>query len=359
MPALASNHQGTLAFKDAFCLFGSNFSKLRFDGATLGVHVFQFGRKVTRFSEIVAHQQIECQLGIAHTSCRIQARNDGEAQARRRNGVIGEARFSQKCRNTRARVFVDHAHTGAYHGTILTAHRHKVGHRAQRCQIDKLTPEVGFAKTRTNCLHYFQRHTSARKDGAGIVVAFRIDHRHALGNQIGRLVMVGNDHIDATLFEDLHFILGGNAVVYRNHQIRIAGRRPIDSGFREAIALFETQRNEWGNARAAFTQTTRHDGGCRNAVKVEVAKHQNVFFIFNGSLDTIHRCFHVFYFIRIRPIPFKRGIQKLLSLFNRVEPTRHQRGGNKLRQIQFGCKARCRSRIGRSKIDARTHNNTY
>ena len=27
--------------------------------------------------------------------------------------------------------------------------------------------------------------------------------------------------------------------------------------------------------------------------------------------------------------------------------------------IQFGCKARCRSRIGRSKIDARTHNNTY
>ena len=82
-------------------------------------------------------------------------------------------------------------------------------------------------------------------------------------------------------------------------------------------------------------------------------------FIFNGSLDAIHRSFHVFYFIRIRPIPFKRGIQELLSLFNRVEPTRHQRGGNKLRQIQFGCKARRHSQIGRSKIDARTHNNTY
>ena len=171
--------------------------------------------------------------------------------------------------------------------------------------------------------------------------------------------MVGDDHIDAALLEDFDFILGSNAIVYRNHQVRIAGRRPVDGGFRETVALFETQRDKWGNTRATFTQTTRHDGGCRNTVKVEIAEHQNVLFVFNGSFDAIHRCFHVFYFIRIRPIPFKRGIQKLLSLFNRVEPTRHQRGGNKLRQIQFGCKARCRSRIGRSKIDARTHNNTY
>ena len=171
--------------------------------------------------------------------------------------------------------------------------------------------------------------------------------------------MVGDNHIDATLFEDFHFILGGNAVVYRNHQIRIAGRCPIDGGFREAIALFEAQRDERGNACPAFAQATRHDGGGRNAVKVEIAEHQDVFFVLDGSFDAIHRSFHVFYFIRIRPIPFKRGIQELLSLFNRVEPTYHQRSGNKLRQIQFGCKARCRSRIGRSKIDARTHNNTY
>ena len=81
MPTFASNHQGTLAFEDAFSLLGSHFSKLRFDGATLGVHVFQFGRKVTRFSEIVTHQQIERQLGIAHASSRIQAGNDSEAQA--------------------------------------------------------------------------------------------------------------------------------------------------------------------------------------------------------------------------------------------------------------------------------------
>ena len=359
MPALARNHQRTLALEDALSLLGGNLGKLRFDGAALGVHVLKLGGKMRCLSKIIAKKQVKRQLSVTHTPCRVQARDDGEAQAGRGNGLVGKARSAQKRCDARARVLVDHAHTRAHQSAVLAAHGHKVGNSAKRRQIYQLAPQIRLAEPGANRLHHLQRHPRACKNRAGVVVALRVNNRHANRHKIGRLVMIGDNHIDAALFEDLDLVLGGDAVVYRNHQIGVAGRRSIDGRLRKAVPFLETERDERSNAGAAFAQTARHKRGGGNAIEVEVAEHQDVLAVLDGCLDAVYRRLHVLYFIRIRPIPLKRRVQELLGLFNRIEPASHQGGGNELRQVKFGCKTRSRSRIGRGKINARTHSNTY
>ncbi len=359
VPTLAGNHQRALAGEHLLGLLGGNLRKLGLDGAALGVHFLQLARKMAGLGEIVAKQQVKRQLGIPHAPRRVEARDDGEAQGGRGDGLVVEARFLQQGGDTGARILVEHAHAAVHQRAVLAAHGHEVGNCAERGQVNQIQPHVRQAEAASNRLHHLQGNAGAGQNGAGVVAAFRVDDGNPLRHQVGRLVVVGYHHVHAVRLQDLYLVLGGDAVVHRYQQVGLALQGTIDGGLRQAVALLEAQGNEGRHPCPAGPQALGHKRGGGNAVEVEVAEHQDVLFGLDGVLDAVHRRIHALYLVRVEPVPLKGRVQELPGLLDRIDAPGNQDGGDEVGKPQIGSKPTGRSRIGRSDVDARTHSNTY
>ena len=140
VPALARHHQRALAVVDLGGLRLRDLGQLGFDGAALVVHRFQLRGQAVRLLEVVGHQQVERQLRVAHAAGGVEARDDGEAEVRGADGLVGGAAGGQQRGDARARRGVHARDAVGHEGAVLVAHGHEVGHRAQRGEVGEVAP---------------------------------------------------------------------------------------------------------------------------------------------------------------------------------------------------------------------------
>ena len=222
VPALAGHDKRPLAVVDPAGLLLRDVRQLRLDGAPLVVHVLQGLGHGATLAVVVAHEQIERQIGIAHAPGGVQARDEGERQVRGRKRFAGLARGGQKRGDAGARIGVHASEAVGHKGPVLVAHGHEVGHGAQGGEVGVAAPQMRKAQAAAEHLHELQGHAHAGEDSAGAIIGhLRIGHGNALGHKVGRLVVVGDVDLHPCLQDVGHLALAGNAAIHGDDDVRL------------------------------------------------------------------------------------------------------------------------------------------
>ena len=103
----------------------------------------------------------------------------------------------------------------------------------------------------------------------------------------------------------------------------------------QAVAFLETLRNKRHRIGTERTQTARKHRSRRNAVKVEVAEHQDAPTLANGRLKAIGRLAHIGNLVRISPITLKVGREKRTGLVDACDAVSRHRARHKARKPEF------------------------
>ena len=158
-------------------------------------------------------------------------------------------------------------------------------------------------------MHHFKRNSCTRQNGTRIIIALRINNGHALRNQIGWFMMIGDNNINSSIKKQRYFPLRCYAIINRNNQIWIIRSNTFNRSIRESISFFKAKRDKRGYHRSpTSTKSARHEGGCRNPIEIEVAIHKNMIFVLYSLSNSIDCGIHAFYQIRITPNALKIGI---------------------------------------------------
>ena len=136
--------------------------------------------------------------------------------------------------------------------------------------------------------------------------------------------MIGDKDLNPSLLQKLNLVLRGDAVIHRDQNVGLVSKSTFDGGLGQTVAFLKAQRNEGHHLRTKLAQAARHDGGGRNAVKVEIAEDQDALLIKHGVGEAIGQLRHVRNRIGIEPIPIERGVEENLGALDvGYSPSRH------------------------------------
>ena len=350
VPPFAGHHQGALPLVGFGGLGLGDLGELGLDGAALVVDALEALRLLVGLLEVVGEQKAERQLRVAHAAGGVQARDDGEAEVGGGDLLTGGAGGVEQRGDARARGLVDAAQAVGHQGAVLVAHGHEVGDGAERGEVGVLTPQVRLAEAPAQRLHHLERHANAGQDGAGAGgVALRVGHGHALGHQVGRLVMIGDGHFDAALLQQAHLRLAGDAAVDGDQEVGLDLRQTLDGRRGDGVALLEAARDKRRDARSELAQTARHDGGGGDAVQVEIAEHEDMVAAADGGLQRIGGLGKPGDDVGVAPIALQRRREETVRGFRGVDAARDERGRDEVRHVQLALQA-C-DRLGLCRLD--------
>ena len=138
-------------------------------------------------------------------------------------------------------------------------------------------------------------------------------------------MVVGNNNINTSRNKLLHFLGRCNPVINGNDEIGSSVRKhPLKCLDGKAIPFAKTMRNIWPDIGAKVAKRQRQKTGRAHSVNIKITKYRNTLMRFNGFLYSIGSFIEAGYDTRIKPIPLKRRIEKLLSFRHGSTPTRHK-----------------------------------
>ncbi len=140
VPVLPRHHQGPLPVVDFRSLGLRYFGEFGLDGTALVVHRLQAGGQAACRGVVVAHEQVERQLGVTHAPGGIETRNQRKAEVGGGKLLAGRARRPDERGDAGARGGVHAQDAVGHERAVFPLHGHEVGHRAQRCQIGERAP---------------------------------------------------------------------------------------------------------------------------------------------------------------------------------------------------------------------------
>ena len=166
MPSLARNDERALAVVDFRGLHLRDLGKLGLDRAALVVEPLKLGRQVVRLVEVIGHEQVERQVGVAHTPCSIEARNEREAEVCAGERLANRSRCFKQRGDARARRLVHHLDALDHKRAVLAEHRHEVGNCAKCREVNEIAPKVGLAEASAKRLNELQRNARTGEHAA-------------------------------------------------------------------------------------------------------------------------------------------------------------------------------------------------
>ena len=199
--------------------------------------------------------------------------------------------------------------TVGHQGTILALQQHHVGDGAQRGDLGVAPPEVGLAQAVPQHVDKLERHARTGELPRGAVwPELGVGHGDANGHEVARLVVVGDDHVDALRQEPLHLVRCGDAVVDRHHERGVA---PLDdpgqSLLREAVTLAKAIWNEGVCVPAKVAQAQGEQTGGAHSVHVEIAKDRHGLAMLDGELKAVGGFAHTGNEHGVVPVALQRG----------------------------------------------------
>ena len=134
--------------------------------------------------------------------------------------MIGCARLCQQRGNAGTRILVDAAQAIGNQRAVCTHHGHKVGHRAQRCQVGVFAPQMRHAEARPQGLHHLQRNAHTSQNGVFLGAGpLGVNNGNVNGHSIGRLVMIGDHHAQPLAHRLRHGLATRYAAVNGHNEI--------------------------------------------------------------------------------------------------------------------------------------------
>ena len=341
VPTLARHHERALAVVLLRGLGLRDFRELRFDGAALVVDALEALGAAHRLVVVVGEQKVERGLRVAHAARRVDARDEREAEVGGGDRLAGRPARAQEGGDAGARRGVDAFDAVGDQRAVLVDHGHEVGHRPQRREVGVAAPEVGVAEAAAQRLDQLEGHADAGQDGAGAGrVGLGVGDRHVFGDEVGRLVMVGDRHADAALAQQLDFGGAGDAAIHRHQEVGIELHDALDGGLGDAVALVGTPRDERQRACSQRAQTAREHRRRRDTVDVEVAEHDDAVAALDGVLERVGDVGEAGDAVGVAPIAVERGLEEALRLPGIVDAARDQRRRDESRQPEIALKTR-------------------
>ena len=127
-------------------------------------------------------------------------------------------------------------------------------------------------------------------------------------------MMVGHNDINTPRDKLLHFLGRCNPVINGNDEIGSSVRKhPLKCLDGKAIPFAKTMRNIWSDIDTKIAKCQRQKTGRAHSVNIKITEYRNTLMRFNGFLYSIGSFIETGYNARIKPIPLKRRIEKLLS----------------------------------------------
>ena len=336
MPPLARNDERALTVVDFRSLHLRNLGELGLDLAALVVESLKLGRQAVRLVEVIGHEQVERQVGVAHAPCSIEAWDEREAEVCAGERLANRSRRFEQRSDARARSLVHHLDALDHERAVLAEHRHKVGHRAKRREVNEIAPKVGLAEASAKRLHELQRHARTGEHAAWARgVDLRVGNGHALGNQVRGLVVVGDCDVDPRRLHELHLCLAGDTAVDRHEKIGPVGLHALKRRRRNTVAFLEALRDERHRVGPEFPQATGEHRRRGYAIEVEVAEHENAVALPHGVLERIDDIAEPRDQVGVEPIVLERGKQERARRLRGVDSAADKRCRDETGQVKF------------------------
>ena len=178
---------------------------------------------------------------------------------------------------------------------ILADERHHVGQRANRGDLDEAREPVLPAGLAAKRLHEFQRDADAGQVlvRIGAIVALRVDDGERRRQRRVRLVMVGDDQIDAELAGAARRLDAADAAIDGDHEHDAVGVQPFDRGRLQAVAVAQPLRDEVHDVSAEHLERAPQNHRRRDPVDVVVPMDCDPLPPRDGAHDAIDRHAHV------------------------------------------------------------------
>ena len=356
VPALAANNNHAATVPGGGHLRERLLGEGRLYLAALPVDVLELPRKHRCLGGVARHEQVDCHVGGAHATGRVEARDDREGQRVRGDLRDILTRAGRKGHQAGTRGPSQPLYTVGDDGAVLGRKLHHVREGAQGGDVGVRAPDVRLPQALAQRRQELERHARARKIARGTVRReLGVRHGNALGHKVCGLVVVGHNHVDALLAKPVDLVLGSDAVVDGHDEIGLAVcQHAVECRLGEAVALAKAMRDVGAGAPAQFAQAQREDAGGAHAIHVEVAKDGDVLPRPHCALDAVCRLGHARDDERICPVAPERGGEKCTGLLNVGKATgskdpRHQR-----RHAQSVSKRRLGARIRVEDVPAST-----
>ncbi len=288
VPSLVSHDQDPAAPPGSLRERRGRLGQIGLQLLTLAVACVELEGEYLGLCEVVGEEKIESSTRVAHAPRSVEARREREGDSvggefvRRRtgNGTEGD--------DARAGVGAKTLDAVGDEDAILPQKRHQVGDGAQSGKVGVVPPEIGSPKPLAESLNDLECDTGARERlGGTLGIEFRVDHRNALGNQVGGFVVIGDDHPHAPLQQPCDLIATRHAAVDGHDELGIDREHAFHRGHRQTVSLLEPQRDERVCIRAEIAQRAREEGGGGYTVEIEVPEHSDAIVRADRMLDDV------------------------------------------------------------------------
>jgi hypothetical protein len=263
------------------------------DRLAAAVQALEFRGQLTGTIIVIGQQQVEGDAGVPQPSGRVDARAEPEAEVARRDARAVDAGGRHQRPQPGLGGARHAAQPSPHQSTVLVEQRHHVGHGGQRHQVEVLVELVAFASAaRVQRLCQLQHHAGAAQLRERVVRRPRADQQ-AVGQLLGRAMVVGHDHVHAELSGSRHLRGCRDAAVDRDDQLHALAGQPLQCLGADAVALLEAAGQVPADLGA---QRPQHQNGQRrraDAVGVVVAVHADPLARLHGGQDAVAGAGHV------------------------------------------------------------------
>ena len=241
----------------------------------LAVEEVELVGDVGRATLVVGQHELEGGIGPLEPAGGVQARREPEPERVLGRGTRLDAGDLHQRPQPRLRGARQRGQALAHEAAVLTLERHHVGHGCQADQIEVLGEHVrvapGDPEHRLGELVRHGRGAQLRER----VVAERRMHDRAVGQLVGRPVVVGDDDLEPELARACDLGRRGDRAVDRDEQSRARRRHPLDGLHRQPVSV-GAARYVPARIGPEPAQGAHEDRGGADAVDVVVAVHDDL-----------------------------------------------------------------------------------
>ncbi len=225
-----------------------------------------------RFLGFLGEQEPQRVGRIGDPAGRVQSRAEAEPDVRRADPPELQPGAIREGAHAGDRRAIERGQTRGDDGSVLSAERHHVSHGRERAELQELVLLHRVREIAEQRLREPQRDARA---GELLVVGdvtgpARVHQGVRLRKDGRRVMVVGDDQVDAELLRELRLGDRGDAAVHGDHDLRAVGRELAQRGRVEAVALLVAVRDVRADRNAKVPERAHEDGRAGDAVDVVV-----------------------------------------------------------------------------------------
>ena len=192
--------------------------ELRLYLAARVVDLLKAGRQDGGLGGVVGVEQVEGHVGGTHAPRRVEARHQREGQGVSRDLRDVHARRGRKRHDAWARGAPHVRDAVGHQRAVLALQQHHVGDGPEHGHLGVATPQLGLAQAVAQHVDELEGNAGTSQLARGALgPELRVGYGNALRNEVARLVVVGDHHVEALLQQPFHLARGGDAVVDGHH----------------------------------------------------------------------------------------------------------------------------------------------